>query len=76
MNKFLVFCCNAIPTPIKDASSIQKLFFYPTHYEAFDRICFTFTTGVHTKFRKTHLFWAIYIDATTIQKRPLLAQVR
>ena len=61
---------------IKDAASIQKLFFEPLHHGAYHQYSLSFNTHGCTKINKTHIFWTISKDEVTIQERPVMAQVR
>ena len=58
--------------PIKNVASIQKLFFHDSIFQ----ILFIFTIHRCTKFRKNATNLGNFLDAATIQERPLLARVQ
>ena len=63
-----------VPAPIKDAASIQKLFFSGLHYVAFRQMLSILYSIAQKSIKRTIL--NNFHSAVTIQERPLLTQVQ
>ena len=55
-----MLCNTTVPAPIKDAASIQLLFFQPYTMVHFRKISSTFIKRNCTKFNKTYLFLTFF----------------
>ena len=60
LENFLSIKNNTVPTPIKDAASIQKIFFQLCTMVHFLKISFIFVIHNCTKFNKMHLFLTFF----------------
>ena len=65
-----------VPAPIKDAASIQKLFFQAHTMVRFTKFHLCITIHDCTKFSTNKPIFGNFLGAATIQERPLFAQVR
>ena len=65
-----------VPAPIKDAASIQKLFFLPHTMVRFAKFHLCITIHDCTKFSTNKPIFGNVFGAATFQERPLFARVR
>ena len=73
---FLVIYKATVPTPIKDATCIQKIFIQSTSLVCFNRFCAHKHSNVRQKNDYNTPVFGNFIYEAVIQERPLLARIR
>ena len=64
------------PAPRKDVASIQKLFFQSFTMMHFVKLCLFLLYTIAQNSEKNASILGIFLDAASVQERPLLARIR